>query len=76
MTTNKRPTPEDYRPYHQLPAFSEGITAYKEGRYNNPYTGPFDGVAAQAWDRGAEYAMRLRRELFTSKGVPTTAYYD
>jgi hypothetical protein len=56
-----RPMPEDYRPYHQLPAFDEGITDYMEGRYRNPYDSPFDGVAAQAWDRGSEYAMRVVR---------------
>jgi hypothetical protein len=43
-----RPMPEDYRPYHQVPAFDEGITAYMSGIHENPYTGRFDGVAAQA----------------------------
>ena len=56
-----RPMPEDYRLYHQVPAFDEGITAYMSGIHENPYTGRFDGVAAQAWDRGSEYAMRVVR---------------
>jgi hypothetical protein len=30
-----------------------------EGRFDNPYTDPRDGVKAQAHDRGAEYAMRV-----------------
>ncbi len=30
-----------------------------EGRYDNPHT----GVAAQAWDRGSEYAMRVVAEF-------------
>jgi hypothetical protein len=53
--------PEDYRPYHQLPAFDEGITAYMSGIHENPYTSRLDGVAAQAWDRGSEYAMPVMR---------------
>jgi hypothetical protein len=63
MTANqaKRPMPEDYAPYHQLAAFDDGIDDYMEGRYDNPYTDPRDGVAAQAWDRGSEYAMRVVR---------------
>jgi hypothetical protein len=56
MDTTK-PHPTDYAPYHTMSAFNEGITAYTEGRYNNPFT----GVAAQAWDRGLEYAMRVVR---------------
>jgi hypothetical protein len=44
------PMSEDYRPYHTFPEFDEGITAYMEGRYDNPYSDPKQGVAAQAWD--------------------------
>jgi hypothetical protein len=58
---NKRPMPEDYRPYHQLSAFDEGIDDYMSGRFVNPYTGKWDGLAAQAWDRGSEYCMRVMR---------------
>ena len=42
--------PENYAPYRTMPAFDEGITAYMEGRYENPYSDPRLGVAAQAWD--------------------------
>jgi hypothetical protein len=59
MTTNKRPMPDDYAPYHTFPEFDQGITDYMEGRFENPYTDPRDGVKAQAHDRGAEYAMRV-----------------
>jgi hypothetical protein len=52
-----KPDPTDYAPYHTLPAFDDGITAYMDGRHDNPH----DGVAAQAWDRGLEYAMRVVR---------------
>jgi hypothetical protein len=52
-----RPMSTDYAPYHTLPAFDEGIEAYMSGRFENPYR----GVAAQAWDRGSEYAMRVVR---------------
>ena len=57
----ERPMPADYAPYHTFPAFDEGITAYTEGRFENPYSDPRQGVAAQAWDRGSEYAMRVTR---------------
>jgi len=60
-TERQRPMPEDYRPYHTLPAFDQGITDYMEGRYENPYTDPRDGVKVQAHDRGSEYAMRVIR---------------
>jgi hypothetical protein len=56
-----RPRPEDYAPYHTMPAFNEGIDDYMSGRYDNPYTDPRDGVKAQAHDRGSEYAMRVVR---------------
>jgi hypothetical protein len=57
----EHPVPTDYAPYHTLPAFNEGITDYMEWRFNNPYTASGDGVNAQAWDRGLEYAMRVVR---------------
>ena len=53
----KRPMPADYAPYHTFPEFDQGIDDYMSGRFDNPY----DGVAAQAWDRGSEYAMRVVR---------------
>jgi hypothetical protein len=48
-----------YAPYHTMPAFQEGAEAYAKGRYDNP----FQGVAAQAWDRGLEAAMRFARPI-------------
>jgi hypothetical protein len=57
-----RPMPTDYTPYHTFPEFNHGIDDYMEGRFSNPYDGnPRQGVAAQAWDRGSEYAMRVIR---------------
>jgi hypothetical protein len=57
-----RPVLEDYRPYHNLPGFDEGITDYMRGRHYNPYDGNVrEGLKAQAWDRGSEYAMRVVR---------------
>jgi hypothetical protein len=31
------------------------------GTHENPYNDPKQGLAAQAWDRGSEYAMRVVR---------------
>jgi hypothetical protein len=56
-----RPMPTDYAPYHKFPEFDQGITDYMEGRYDNPYSDLKQGVAAQAWDRGSEFAMRVVR---------------
>jgi len=48
-----------YAPYDKLPAFAEGVKAYTQRRFDNPY----EGVDAQAWDRGLEHAMRIARSL-------------
>ena len=53
------PHPEDYRPYNTLPEFMEGYHAYRHDDYRTPYDA--DSVAAQAWDRGLDYGMRLAR---------------
>jgi hypothetical protein len=54
--------PNDYAPYHTMPEFDQGITDYMSHRFDNPYGGkPRQGLAAQAWDRGSEYAMRVIR---------------
>jgi hypothetical protein len=49
---------KEYAPYHTLPAFTAGFrsygTVYQE---RNPY----DGMNAQAWDRGLECGMRVAR---------------
>jgi hypothetical protein len=56
-------TPEEierYAPYHTMPEFEEAYAAYSQGgNWNSPN---YEGVAAQAYDRGAECAMR-RAEL-------------
>lgn len=49
---------ESYRPYDAMPAFDEGMVAY-ENWQPCPYSA--DSVERQAWDRGAEFAMRLNR---------------
>jgi hypothetical protein len=54
--TNQEPPLTDYWPYHTFPEFDEGITDYMDGRYRNPYTGPRQGLAAEAWDKGLQYA--------------------
>ena len=61
MAERQRPMPIDYARYHTVPEFNQGITDYMEGRFDNPYTDPRDGVKAQAHDRGSEYAMRVLR---------------
>ena len=40
-----------------MPAFQAGAEAYVGRHYANPYSD--DSVAAQAWDRGLEAAMRF-----------------
>jgi hypothetical protein len=54
------PRRDDYAPYHTLDAFQEGAAAYALGVYDNPH----DGVDAQAWDRGLEYASRVGRHAY------------
>ncbi len=50
---------ERYAPYHTMPAFEAGYKAYNEGCNTLcPYGDTVDG---QAWDRGAECAMRHAR---------------
>jgi hypothetical protein len=49
----------EYAPYDTITAFGEGFVAYQSHQYRNPY----DGVNGQAWDRGAECAMRYARAM-------------
>jgi hypothetical protein len=54
---------ERYAPYHTFPEFAEGYADYTAGLRGIGY----DGVQGQAYDRGAECAMRhsmakMRRE--------------
>jgi hypothetical protein len=53
--------PTDCALYHTFPEFDRGIDDYMSGRFENPSRDPRQGVAAQAWDRGSEYAMRVVR---------------
>lgn len=46
---------ERYVPYDTMPEFKVGFIDYQIGKYTNPYG---DTVAGQAWDRGAEAAMK------------------
>jgi hypothetical protein len=55
----ERPKPEDYAPYHTFPEFWEGVEGYASFA-RCPYSE--DSVAAQAWDRGQEYMMRMTKE--------------
>jgi hypothetical protein len=67
--------PADYAPYHTFPEFDQGITDYMEGRYDNPYSDPKQGVAAQAWDPGSEYAMRVFGHLLPGLQVALIGRY-
>jgi hypothetical protein len=49
---------QEYAPYNSRPEFQRGAEDYMDLRLNNP----FRGVSAQAWDRGAECAMRFTRQ--------------
>jgi hypothetical protein len=51
----------EYRPYDTMPEFEEGFRAYQlDGAHRRD---PYDGVKAQAWDRGANAAMLYARAL-------------
>lgn len=51
----------EYRPYDSFAEFQEGFDAYqKDGAFRRP---PYDGVKAQAWDRGANAATLYARTL-------------
>lgn len=51
---------ERYRPYHEMTAFELGYWSYGKCDVSCPFSA--DSVDGQAWDRGAECAMR-RTEL-------------
>jgi hypothetical protein len=54
---------KEYAPYDKLLSFLKGFDAY--GRtWDNPY----EGVDAQAWDRGLECAARTQRWLDQNVG--------
>lgn len=53
---------ERYAPYHTMPGFSAGFNSYNRGdRWPGVTTHITDGIYAQAYDRGAECAMRRQR---------------
>jgi hypothetical protein len=45
----------EYRPYDTMPEFEEGLADYQARRQHKEY----DGVAGQAYDRGANTALWL-----------------
>jgi hypothetical protein len=47
---------ERYAPYHTFPEFAEGYADYLVAGFRG-----YDGVKGQAYDRGAECAMRRGR---------------
>lgn len=49
----------EYAPYDKMGAFDHGVRDYLAGTLNEPYGQ--DSVYAQAYDRGAEFAMRCAR---------------
>jgi hypothetical protein len=59
LSAEIEPKAEDYAPYHLYREFNEGYADYLYGSSTCPYNG--NSVAGQAWDRGMEYAMRLKR---------------
>jgi hypothetical protein len=48
----------DCAPYDRHEAFAEGFAAYHLGRLADC---PYSGVQQQAWDRGADCALRFAR---------------
>ncbi len=47
----------EYAPYHTMPEFQQGFDDYNMGELASD----IGGVAGQAYDRGAEAAMRIAR---------------
>jgi hypothetical protein len=60
-----------YRPYDSMKEFDEGFAEYQKSgpRRRDPY----DGVKAQAWDRGANAAMLYQRALAHLDAQPVEA---
>jgi hypothetical protein len=50
-----------YAPYHTMPQFARGFADYQAGHPDYQYAGDVD---QQAYDRGAECAMRWERMRF------------
>jgi hypothetical protein len=49
---------ERYAPYHTIPQFAIGYRDYERGVN---FSDDYDGATGQAYDRGAECAMRRQR---------------
>ncbi len=58
LTPEQQDIVGDYDPYHLMPQFWEGFSAYRKRFFGCPYMGDANG---QAWDRGLEAAMRIAR---------------
>lgn len=58
LVPEKQKIVEEYAPYHLMPQFWEGTTAYQQRFFACPYLGD---VNAQAWERGLEAGMRFIR---------------
>jgi hypothetical protein len=58
MADSKFDIQRAYAPYNNFAEFHIGWNDWLSRRTRNPYG---DGVAAQAWDRGAEAAMKWER---------------
>jgi hypothetical protein len=50
----------EYAPYHQMKEFQVGAQDYMDGNHRNGDN--YNGVAGQAWDRGANAAMRFTQQ--------------
>ena len=48
----------EYAPYNMMPAFDEGMRDYAKTQDRSPR---YHSIAAQAYDRGQECAMRIQR---------------
>jgi hypothetical protein len=53
-------TREDYAPYHTMTEFQQGYDDYMASRAG-PADNELSEAGGQAYDRGAEYAMRTAR---------------
>jgi hypothetical protein len=65
-TKTRREFAEEYRPYNDMPEFSDGTMAYLAGNRRNPY--PQNSVQAQAWDRGRECCRRYEDQEGREEG--------
>ncbi len=50
---------QHFEPYDRHEEFDRGFAAYQAGEFRNPHAA--DSIAARAWDRGWEAAMRFEK---------------